>query len=68
LLNLEDIRSSNCGRLEVLELCDAFEKLRDGICLEMIPGTFIMCGEGGNFCCQMCNLSKALGEIWTKQK
>ncbi len=62
--NIEMIRSQNCNRDDVLELCDAFEKLRDGTCLEIIPGTVIICGEGGNFCSQMCSLYRAFGDIY----
>jgi hypothetical protein len=58
--NLSNIRSSNCHRQEVVDLLDSFELLRDGKCLQTIPGTFIACSEGSNFCSKMCQIKETL--------
>lgn len=38
----------------------ANESLRMGECLDTIPNTFIMCGEGDNYCSAACRLLAAL--------
>ena len=58
--SLSDIRSSNYHRQEVVDLLDSFELLRDGKCLQTIPGTFIACGESSNFCSKMCQIKETL--------
>lgn len=30
-------------------------ELRDGKCLGVIPDTFVACGEGGNWCSELCH-------------
>lgn len=54
---------SSCGisdqiRIESLEREN--DLLREGKCLEVIPGTFVICGEGGNFCSEACLLRHKL--------
>jgi hypothetical protein len=36
------------------------QNLRDGKCSGVIPGSFIACGEGGNYCSDPCRLRAAL--------
>jgi hypothetical protein len=38
-----------------------YDKVEEHLCLEVIPGTFIMCGEGEWYCSQEC-LEKAKGK------
>lgn len=36
------------------------DEARSGKCLDVIPGTFIACGDGGNYCSEACRLRAAL--------
>ena len=42
----KDWHECSCGFLE--------EEIESGNCLEIIPGTFVICGEEGNFCSRDC--------------
>jgi len=45
----------SCGFLE-----EELRIERRGECFELIPNTFVVCGEGGNYCSQRCwDIAKA---------
>jgi len=48
--------------MNVSDMYQAFQKLQNGQCLGIVPGTYVACGEGGNFCSALCQIRNLLNE------